>query len=200
MASKKRASIAHILLTCLFALACCRTLQARSSANSCIFQRQPGAGEKNKSRASITELHPDRWKEKKERARESEVHSWRSQLIAQTCLQERLARHKVERTRQQWPCEIIGKDRRAPNNGWLKWRIIEKQNGRMKQNCWNTDELTADNPSEWFWPICWTAWCYRTNNSSLSTRFNHFKWHPLQLTNDELLALTLSNWHKSLQT
>jgi len=59
MASKELATIAHILPTCI-SLACrCTTC---SSTRSCIFQRQPGAGEKNKSRTSITELHPHRCK------------------------------------------------------------------------------------------------------------------------------------------
>lgn len=32
------------------------------------------------------------------------------------------------------------------------------------------------------------------------TTADYFRWHPLKLTNDELLALALSNRHKSLQT
>lgn len=54
---------------------------------------------------------------------ESEVHS---QLIAQRCLPERLARHKVELTMQHRPCEIISKDHRAPVFGWFIRRIMEK--------------------------------------------------------------------------
>ena len=106
------ATTPHISLTFIFAL-------EKRSTDGCDFQRQPGAGEENKSRASITKLHPDRWKEEKK-------WKWRvrgpfltfpadwSEVSAGEASQEQSGAHS-----SNWPLKIFGKDQRATINMFL---------------------------------------------------------------------------------